>query len=222
MDSRARERVYKLVLALVVTFGLVALPIYWLHRLIGLERLVGPPNAHAYMLLLAGIALTCYNPEAFGVTLGRHRRAWWLYAIGFGFLVIYVPLFKLLDPFYQPLPSFIGMFMIAPLAEELIFRGFLFAVLVDLANRPEAGKRYNPRKILTAPVIWNAILFGLWHLGPLYRAAYEGTTADLWQVPVRVVVTGLGGLYLAALREKTGSILGPTLFHMLFNLVAGW
>ncbi len=217
MDSRARERTYKVALALVITFGLAALPIYWVTRLIGFDRLVGPRNAYGYMLLLVGIGLTCYNPDTFGVTLGRHRRAWWLYAIGFGFLVIYVPAFKLLDPFYQPRPGWIGLFTIGPLAEELIFRGFLFAVLVDLA-----GDRYSPRKLLTAPVVWNGILFGLWHLGPLYKAAIEGTTGDLWQVPVRVVVTGVGGLYLAALREKTGSILGPTLLHMLFNLLAGW
>ena len=220
MDSRAREGAYKLVLALVVTFGLAALPIYWTTRLWGFDRLVGPRNAHAYMVLLVGIALTCYNPDAFGVRLGRrrdHARAWWLYAIGFGFLSVYVPAFTLADPFYQPRPSSIGLFTIGPLAEELIFRGFLFAVLVDLA-----GDRYNPRKLLTAPVIWNGVLFGLWHLGPLYRAAIEGTTADLWQVPVRVVVTGAGGLYLAALREKTGSIVGPTVLHMLFNLLAGW
>jgi membrane protease YdiL (CAAX protease family) len=204
-------------LALIVTFGLAALPIYWTTRLWGFDGLVGPRNAHAYMLLVAGIALTCYNPGAFGVALGRHKRAWWLYALGFGFLIVYVPAFKLIDPFYQPRPGWIGLFTIGPLAEELIFRGFLFAVLVDLA-----GKRYNPKKLLTAPVIWSGVLFGLWHLGPLYRAAIEGVTADLWQVPVRVVVTGLGGLYLAALREKTGSILGPTLLHMLFNLLAGW
>ena len=217
MDSRARERAYKVALALIVTFGLAALPVYWLPRLVGFDRLVGPRNAFAYMLLLAGIALTCYNPAAFGVTLGRHRRAWWLYAIGFGFLVVYMPLFKLLDPFYQPRPGWIGLFTVGPLGEELIFRGFLFAVLVDLA-----GKRYNPKKLLPAPVIWGGVLFGLWHLGPLYKAAFEGTTAGLWQAPVRVMVTGLGGLYLAALREKTGSILGPTLMHCLFNLIAGW
>jgi len=217
MDSRARERAYKIALALVVTLGLAALPIYWVTSLIGFDRLVGPPNAHAYMLLLAGIALTCYNPDAFGVVLGRHRRAWWLYALGFGFLVVYVPVFKLLDPFYQPLPSNISLFTIGPLAEELIFRGFLFAVLVDLA-----GNRYNSQKLITAPVVWNAVLFGLWHLGPLYRAAIDGVTADLWQAPIRVLVTGLGGLYLAALRQKTGSILAPTLLHSLFNLLAGW
>jgi len=217
MDSRAREGAYKVALALVVTFGLAFLPIYWVTRLVGFDRLVGPPNAHAYMLLLVGIVLTCYNPEAFGVALGRHRRAWWLYAIGAFFLVVYVLAFKLLDPFYQPMPGNISLFTLGPLAEELIFRGFLFAVLVDLA-----GNRYDPKKLLTAPVVWTGVLFGLWHLGPLYRAAIEGVTADLWQVPVRVVVTGLGGVYLAALREKTGSILGPTLLHMLFNLLAGW
>jgi len=217
MDSRARERTYKVALLLIVTFGLAALPIYWVTRLVGFDHLVGPRNARAYMMMLAGIALTCTNPAAFGVTFGRHRRAWWLYAIGFGFLVMYVPLFRLADPFYQPRPGWIGLFTVGPLAEELIFRGFLFAVLVDLA-----GSRYNPKKLLTAPVVWCGVLFGLWHLGPLYRAAIEGTTAGLWQAPVRVVVTGVGGLYLAALREKTGSILGPTLMHGLFNLLAGW
>jgi membrane protease YdiL (CAAX protease family) len=220
MDSRARERTYKLVLALLITFGLSSLPIYWVTRLVGFDRLVGPHNAFGYMLLVAGIALTCYNPDGFGVRLGQwrdHRRVWWLYAIGVGFLVIYVPAFTLIDPFYQPRPGWIGLFTIGPLAEELIFRGFLFAVLVDLA-----GAKYDPKRTPTWPVVVNAVLFGLWHLGPLYKAAYEGTTAELWQAPIRVAVTGTGGLYLCALREKTGSILGPALFHMLFNLLAGW
>ncbi len=220
MDSRARERSYRVVLALLVTFGLATLPIYWVTRLIGFDGLVGPRNAHGYMLLLAGIALTCYNPGAFGVRLGRwrdHARVWWLYAIGFVFLGGYVLVVRLVDPFYQPRPGWIGLFTIGPLAEELIFRGFLFAVLVDLA-----GSRYNPKRLLTRPVVWNAMLFGLWHLGPLYRAAIEGTPLDVWQVLFRVVWTGVGGLYLAALREKTGSILGPTLLHMLYNLLAGW
>ena len=98
---------------------------------------------------------------------------------------------------WQYVLAFITMVVLAPLAEEMLFRGYLYGKL---------------RK--TAP-IWVSILvaslaFGLAHL-------WVGETALQWAVTIDTFVLSL---MLCALREYTGAIWAGVLLHAIKNGLA--
>lgn len=87
------------------------------------------------------------------------------------------------------LDFFIAAVVLAPLAEELLFRGLLFRVLSPLgANRC---------------ICLTALVFAFMH-GSLYQIPYAF----------------LAGLFLGYLREKSGALLYPVLFHVTSNLLS--
>lgn len=88
----------------------------------------------------------------------------------------------------------VGIVLLAPLLEELVFRGILFAVLLARAGPGPA-------------VVGTALLFALSH--GQYRAA------DLVQVLADGVVLGLA-------RLRTGSTRLPFWMHLLGNAFAVW
>lgn len=100
------------------------------------------------------------------------------------------------------------------LVEELVFRG----VLHGLARR------------LAAPVpaaIGVAVLFGLWHLLPVWRSSGGDGLADggaaggkAAAVAGTFVATFVAGLGFAWLRERSGSVLAPMAAHLATNSVA--
>jgi membrane protease YdiL (CAAX protease family) len=81
--------------------------------------------------------------------------------------------------------------LLAPVSEELVFRGYLQAAF---------GERLGRR----AGIVFTAVLFGLFHL------------ADPWVVPPIVIL----GLLLGAARARTGSVWPGVLGHVLNNAVA--
>lgn len=84
----------------------------------------------------------------------------------------------------------IGLGMIVPIAEELLFRGVL----------------YNRIKTITKPfsaMIWSALVFAMYH-GNL----------------VQLIYAGLCGVMLAWIYEKYGSIKAPILAHICLNLTS--
>ena len=90
-------------------------------------------------------------------------------------------------------PAFIvfaTLVFIAPIAEEILFRGQL---------QPAVERRFGPWPAIIAP----AVLFGAVHLQPL--------------AAIPLIVTGI---LLGWLRWKTGSILVPIVFHVLMNALA--
>lgn len=89
------------------------------------------------------------------------------------------------------LPAWLTLFIVAvwaPLAEELVFRAMIFRTL---------RKGFS---LIPAAVISGA-LFGIYHMN--------------W---VQGVYAGLLGILLAYIYEKTNSLLGSYLFHLIFNL----
>ncbi len=85
-------------------------------------------------------------------------------------------------------PLFLGS-VLAPLTEELYFRGFLFPALKD---------RYG----LRAGMVGSGAIFALLHL-------------DLW----RFLPLALGGIGLAFLYERTGNILASIIAHATWNTI---
>lgn len=98
------------------------------------------------------------------------------------------------------------------LCEEVLFRGVLFAALLDVAPP-------------TAAVAVSSVLFGLWHVGPTLAALRENEAAlaagqRLLVVIGAVVATTLGGVVFSLLRLGTGSLTTPVLTHWAINATA--
>ena len=86
------------------------------------------------------------------------------------------------------IPLFLGA-LVAPVTEELYFRGFLF---------PAIKSRYG----LPAGLIGSGLIFGLLHLDP-----------------VRLLPLALGGVGLAYLYERTENIFAPIVAHTTWNTI---
>ena len=92
--------------------------------------------------------------------------------------------------------------------EELFYRGVLLLMLNEAFGRPV--------RVLGAPMGWGAALTAL-AFGLTHALGYQdgGFTFD-W---APMATTGLAGLLLVWLREKTGSVLLPVLLHNYGNAV---
>ena len=85
------------------------------------------------------------------------------------------------------LVEIIGLGLITPVAEELMFRGILY-------------KRFHERQSFWYAAVWSALLFSLVH---------SSTT--------QMIYTFLLGVLLSYLYEKFGSLRAPVLLHILLN-----
>ena len=94
-----------------------------------------------------------------------------------------------------------------PVGEELLFRGFLLGVLLELFDR--RGVSHSA----TWAVLISAAAFGVGHLGNL---GYVETAFVLLQV----VVATLFGTLAGYVRWRTGSVVGPALMHSTMNILA--
>lgn len=92
--------------------------------------------------------------------------------------------------------AFIALAIIAPIAEELIFRGWMYGKLRE--------------KMKT----WYGVLFAM-----LLVSALFGFLHGQWNVAITV---GFMSLIMCALREVTGTIWAPIIVHMLKNGIAAF
>jgi membrane protease YdiL (CAAX protease family) len=92
--------------------------------------------------------------------------------------------------------AFVTLVVIAPLAEEVLFRGYLYGKL----------KQYIP--IWLAVIVVSAI-FGIFHL--------FGTDPIAWNLAVDTFALSV---VLCVLRETTGNLWASVLLHMLKNGIA--
>lgn len=105
------------------------------------------------------------------------------------------------------------------LPEELIFRGAILGLL----------SRYHPPHTAAA---LSSILFGLWHIAPTVdriesgrESAIDAPGAAAKRVMTSVAATTASGLFLAGLRNRSGSIVAPWMAHSAANasgFVVGW
>jgi membrane protease YdiL (CAAX protease family) len=118
-----------------------------------------------------------------------------------------VGLYRLLS-LRAPYEASVGEFLLVPLGEEALFRGFALAVLIVLFGRwlpePSAGR---------CAVVVGALAFGVGHLGNL---GYVPTTFVVFQTLVAIAF----GLLAGWVRMRTDSLVGPVLLHAAMNLVA--
>ena len=102
---------------------------------------------------------------------------------------------------YEYIVSFLALVVLAPIAEELMFRGYFLGKMSEMINK-------------WAAVVITALIFGLLHL----PGAVTGNSITLqWAVAADTFALGL---VLGALRIWTGSIWAGILLHMLKNAIA--
>jgi uncharacterized protein len=100
------------------------------------------------------------------------------------------------------------------LFEEIVFRGFLLALLAS--GGFEVGA-----------IIWSSVLFGLWHVGAsLDFLRANQPQADVVDKVLAVVsgvaLTTVGGIGLAVLRVAAESLVAPILAHAAINVTGFW
>jgi membrane protease YdiL (CAAX protease family) len=93
------------------------------------------------------------------------------------------------------------------IAEELAFRGLFLGLLNNVFKKSH--------RILGAEISWGVVvtslLFGLWH-----GIGFDNASNFYFNIEP-ILMTLMAGFVLAWLRERTGSLLIPVLFHNLIN-----
>ena len=101
------------------------------------------------------------------------------------------------------LVEIIGLGLITPVAEELMFRGILYKRFHERQSLMFRGilyKRFHERQSFWYSAVWSALLFSFVH---------SSTT--------QMIYTFLLGVLLSYLYEKFGSLRAPVLLHILLN-----
>ena len=106
-----------------------------------------------------------------------------------------------------PYESSFGEFVLVPLGEELLFRGVLLGVLVEVFRRGLVGRAQG------LAVLVSALAFGAGHLGNLGYV-------DPQFVVLQVAVATVFGLAAGWMKVATGSLVGPVALHATMNVVA--
>lgn len=157
--------------------------------------------------LAAAMVLTCWAPASFGWRWGDTGRRWRLVLSALLGVVAVVGLFRLVGSGTPYEPSF-GDFVIVPLGEEGLFRGFLLVVLLTLFRRRLAQSR-----AVSCAVVVSAIAFGVGHLGNLGYVSAQF-------VLLQVIAATVFGLLAGWVKVRTDSLIGPVLLHAAMNIVA--
>lgn len=140
------------------------------------------PVAFILSLIVTGIAMYIASLVIPGVDLATKQQ------VGF----------ENLTQRYEMLLAFFTLVVLAPVCEELLFRGYLYGRI---------RRYYNA----TWTIVLTALVFGAMHV-------YAGPGMPLqWNVMIATVVLAV---FIGALREYTGSIWAGILVHMLKNGVA--
>lgn len=104
------------------------------------------------------------------------------------------------------------------LMEEMAFRGVLPAMFRRrCAHRPDGALRAD---------LLAALLFGLWHMlpsldlgdaNPVFRDLLPGAVGTVVAVSGSVLATAAAGMALSWLRNRSGSLAAPIMFHCSIN-----
>ena len=191
--------------------------LYVLHE----QTWLGPyiPLLVAVVLIYVPVVITKWHGEGLSY-LDRSRQQWWV-SVKLALLVgvILLPPFLLLNHFWQMLvyglnfhPRYVigfawvlvdQLFLVA-VPEEIFFRGWLQSRL----NRVYPAKW----KLFGVPLGWSWLL-----TAALFAVAHSLVTYHWWHFAIFFPALVFGWM-----REKTGTIMGSSLFHCFCNLTAYW
>jgi len=215
-------RAETLLLALAVTLAFIAVP-NWLLTVTSMRaaafyydvfgRHSGLPFHGLYfdfLTLLFGLLLVAGAPRKYGLCLGDIGPNWPRVLV-----VIAIPLaVATIGCQLVPLPAWVGqhvgIWLISPLAQDVVFAGFLYTT-IERAFPGDVHPRVPVRKTL----LISGVFFALHHV-PNFL------TTEAWFVWLQLGFT-FGGFALAGLtRQWTGSLLYVTVAHSAGNLIAWW
>jgi len=207
-----RARRVELALALLLTVSAIAIPDWWVLAIpwrtdmAGLQALSWETYWTSLLMLFA-LALALPDTHGSGICLGKIREQWRRVAVvTAGPPILVATVYPLVGA-----TAFAGrgaaMWAIAPIAQNLIFLGFIYGRL----------ERVLPTTVgARVPVRWALIVtclcFGLFHL-PNLRAQPPGFVA------IQVVYTAVLSIVPGLSRQWTGSILYATACHVAINFI---
>lgn len=208
MEERVpRRRVRKAPAFTLVTSGVVAvLATYTFSRLTGSlsDSVVMPVGAATFVF---AVVLCVWAPHRYGLGLGKTREHMVIIGVSVLAVAAVVVAFRMTGS-TAPYDATVGEFVLVPVGEELLFRGFLLGTLLELFRRREVGSHS-----VTWALLISAAAFGIGHLGNL---GHVETAFVILQVFVAVIF----GVVAGHVRVRTESVVGPVLMHATMNIVA--
>lgn len=202
-----------LALALVLTIAAHAVPVWLFHWLPAgflSWRFQSRYVQWSYDCLALALAalLAVPTPHRSGIRVGRFsQHRWTVLAI----MAVPILLTAMIYPRLQTRP-FAGMsasmWVVSPLAQDLLFIGYLYGRFEPLVSRPLVR-----RVPVNFALIITALFFAAWHL-PNLRAMPAG------YVMFQLVYVFVGFIWTGMTRLLTGSILYSVLVHMAVNAIA--
>lgn len=199
-----------LAVALVLTFAAGVLPssgimVWTWQNVFGGEATLSL-NLFAYLSLLAmGVLLAGSSLRQSGLIIGDIRNNWLRVLIVCGIPLLLVAFDDSETPFSDESYT---MWLISPVAQDLIFIGFLYGQL----ERVFPGMVHR-RVPLSRSLVLTSFFFAIFHLPNLAAGIDPSFMA------FQLAYTGIGLLIVGLSRQWTGSILYVTLTHTIVNFL---
>jgi len=212
LPDASRGKAETVLLGVVLVAAWHAVPA-WAFRFLPRRELFEALGESGYATLYDGVALImplllCVGaPDRSGLSLGR----WHGHGLKvLGICLLAIALTGIVYPFTsRPFSgAHIGAWLVSPLAQDLLFTGYLYGVLG--CSFPG---RIHERIPIDRAIVLTAALFALWHVPNFWgmSAAY---------VSFQLVYTFVGGAWVLLTRQLTGSIIPGVLTHMGVNFIA--
>jgi membrane protease YdiL (CAAX protease family) len=159
------------------------------------------------VMLLFGLVLTLPRPKASGLCVGNIQDHWQKLLV-----LISVPLLLmvLVYPQLSERPfanSDLSMWLISPLAQDLVFGGAIYRIL-----RPHFSGSIHPKLPMEWVLPVGGLFFAAWHLQNL-------TSMSMGYVAFQLLYTWAAYTFVGLTRQWTGSLFYVTFAHMLGNFI---
>jgi membrane protease YdiL (CAAX protease family) len=178
-----------------------------LHSLLHPFLPISHQTSHSLVLLAFGLALTLPSRRRSGLRIGAFRANWLRVLIVCAIPVLVTAIVYPRLPVQPFSRGRIEMWLVSPLAQDLVFQGFLLGRL-ERSYPPRGRLRFG-----TALVI-GATFFSAWHLQNFASGMPRAF------VLFQLAYTAAGFLLTGLSRLWTGSILYATLSHSAVNFIA--
>jgi membrane protease YdiL (CAAX protease family) len=170
---------------------------------------LSPRAAGDCALFIFGACLALSNPRQSGMRLGAIREHWKRVAIVCALPVVITAIVYPMLPERPFARAGIEMWTLSPIAQDLVFAGFLYGWLERLVpGTISSHVRINRALVLAA------LCFAGWHLQNF------GSAASNAYVIFQLAYTAVGFLLTGLSRQWTGSFLYLTMSHAAVNYIA--